>query len=144
MIRNSRLVKPSNEFVIFAEFNVTFKYLILGLHCSWWRWRRIWFCFTWTKFCYKKISNDFETSQICGQIIGSFWIISSKLSYLLRNGILFPNCSHLLWKKNCSCDWETLLKFEAEDQELAKLLRSLEQYIRTVKGQYNFWNRILF
>ena len=94
MIRNSRLVKPSNEFVIFAEFNVTFKYLILGLHCSWWRWRRIWFCFTWTKFCYKKIPNDFETSQICGQIIGSFWVISGKLSDLQRNVILFQK---LVW-----------------------------------------------
>ena len=136
LTRDSRLVKPSHEFGIFAEFNVTFKYLILGLHCSWWRWRRIWFCFTWTKFCYKKISNDFETSQICGQIIGSFWIISGKLSYLLRNGILFPNCSDLLRKKNVLVIekhfWSSRLKTK-------NLLRSLEQYIRTV-----FWNRIFF
>jgi hypothetical protein len=47
----------------------------------------------------------------------------------------------LLWptmrKKNCS-DWE-LLKFEAEGREFAKFLRSLEQFIQTVKGQNIFW-----
>ena len=29
-------------------------------------------------------------------------------------------------------------------QKFAKLLRSLEQFIRTVKGQNNFWNRLFF
>ena len=32
-----------------------------------------------------------------------------------------------------------LLKFEAESREFAKFLRSLEQFIQTVKGQNNFW-----
>ena len=32
-----------------------------------------------------------------------------------------------------------LLKFEAEGLEFAKILRSLEQFIQTVKGQNNFW-----
>ena len=41
-------------------------------------------------------------------------------------------------KKN-SNDPEKLLKFEAEGRELAKFLRSLEQFIQTVKGQNNFW-----
>ena len=41
--------------------------------------------------------------------------------------------------QNCSNDREKLLKFEAEGQELAKFLRSLEQFIQTVKGQNNFW-----
>ena len=40
---------------------------------------------------------------------------------------------------NCSSDREKLLKFEAEGQEFAKLLRSLEQFIQTKKGQNNFW-----
>ena len=31
------------------------------------------------------------------------------------------------------------LKFEAEDQEFANFLRSLEQFIQMVKGQNNFW-----
>ena len=42
-------------------------------------------------------------------------------------------------RKNCSSDRETLLKFEAEGREFAKFLRSLEQFIQTVKGQNNFW-----
>ena len=41
--------------------------------------------------------------------------------------------------KNCSSDREKLLKFEAECRESAKFLRSLEQFIQTVKGQNNFW-----
>ena len=42
-------------------------------------------------------------------------------------------------KKKCSSDRENLLKFEAEGQEFAKILRSLEQFVQTVKGQNNFW-----
>ena len=42
-------------------------------------------------------------------------------------------------KKKCSYDQEKLLKFEAEGREFTKFLRSLEQFIRTVKGQNNFW-----
>ena len=42
-------------------------------------------------------------------------------------------------RKNCSSDRENLLKFEAEGQEIAKILRLLEQVIQTVKGQNNFW-----
>ena len=45
----------------------------------------------------------------------------------------YQNCSDLLWEKKCSSDQEKLLKFEAE------CLRSLEQFIQTVKGQNNFW-----
>ena len=41
-------------------------------------------------------------------------------------------------RKNCSIDREKLLKFEAEGRESAKNLRSLEQFIPTVTGQYNF------
>ena len=41
-------------------------------------------------------------------------------------------------RKNCSCDGEKLLKFKAEGREFAKFLRSLEQFIQTVKGQNNF------
>ena len=42
-------------------------------------------------------------------------------------------------KKNVFSDREKLLKFEAEGREFAKFLRSLEQFIQTVKGQNNFW-----
>ena len=47
-------------------------------------------------------------------------------------------------RKNCSCDREKLLKFEAEGQEYANFLRSLEQFIQTVKGQNNFWQQKAF
>ena len=42
-------------------------------------------------------------------------------------------------RKNCSSDREKLLKFEAQGREFAQFLRSLEQFIQTVKGQNNFW-----
>ena len=42
-------------------------------------------------------------------------------------------------RKNCSSDREKLLKFEAEGQEFENILRSLEQFIQTVKGQNNLW-----
>ena len=42
-------------------------------------------------------------------------------------------------KKKCSSGREKLLKFEAEGREFAKILRSLEQFIQTEKGQNNFW-----
>ena len=44
--------------------------------------------------------------------------------------------------KNCSSDEDKILKFEAEGREFAKFSRSLEQFIQTVKGQNNFWNRM--
>ena len=42
-------------------------------------------------------------------------------------------------RKNCSSDQENILKFDAEGREFAKCLRSLEQFVQTVKGQNNFW-----
>ena len=42
-------------------------------------------------------------------------------------------------RKNCFSDGEKILKYKAEGQEFAKCLRSLEQFIQTVKGQNNFW-----
>ena len=51
-----------------------------------------------------------------------------------KNDILLPKLF-----RNCSSDREKLLKFEAEGREFAKILRSLEQFVRTVKGQNNFW-----
>ena len=47
-------------------------------------------------------------------------------------------------RKDCSSDREKLLKFEAVGQEIAKILRSLEQFIQTVKGQNNFWYQNAF
>ena len=39
--------------------------------------------------------------------------------------------------KNCSSDREKLWKFKAEGREFAKFLRSIEQFIQTLKGQKN-------
>ena len=36
------------------------------------------------------------------------------------------------------------MKFEAEGREFSKILRSLEQFIQTVKGQNNFWSQNAF
>ena len=41
----------------------------------------------------------------------------------------YQNCSDLLWEKNCSRYRKKNLKFEAEGQEFAKILRSLEQFV---------------
>ena len=42
-------------------------------------------------------------------------------------------------RKKCPSDREKLLKFEAEGREFANVLKSLEQFIQTVKGQNSFW-----
>jgi hypothetical protein len=50
------------------------------------------------------------------------------------------NCSDLLWEKIVlNSVREKLLKLEAEGLEFANFLRTLEQFIQTVKGQNNFW-----
>ena len=36
------------------------------------------------------------------------------------------------------------MKFETEDREFAKILRSLEQFIQTVKGKKDFWYQNAF
>ena len=60
-----------------------------------------------------------------------------------RNGILLPKLFWPIVRKNCSSDREKLLKFETEGWEFAKILRSLEQFIQTVKGQNNFGKKWL-
>ena len=65
--------------------------------------------------------------------------IPSEESTVSEMVFCYQNCSDLLWEKICSSDQEKLLKFEAECQEFAKILRSLEQFIQTVNGQNNFW-----
>ena len=58
---------------------------------------------------------------------------------IMRFGILLPKLFWPTVRRNCSSDWEKLLKFEAEGWECTTFLRSLEQFIQTVKGQKNFW-----
>ena len=42
-------------------------------------------------------------------------------------------------RKNCSSDLENFEIRETEGQEFSNFLRSLEQFIQTVKGQNSFW-----
>ena len=58
------------------------------------------------------------------------------------NGILLPKLFWPTVRKKCFSDREKLSKFRAEGWEFAKFLRSLEQFIQTVKGF--FGNRMLF
>ena len=51
----------------------------------------------------------------------------------------YQNYSDPLWEKIVLVVEKKLLKFEAEGQEFSKILRSLEQFIQTVKGQNNSW-----
>ena len=55
-------------------------------------------------------------------------------SSTLINSNLLPELFWPTVRKKCSSDREKLLKFEAEGQEFANILRSLEQFIQTVKG----------
>ena len=59
-------------------------------------------------------------------------------------GILLSKLFLPTVRKNCSSDREKLLKFEAEGQDFANFLRSLEQFIHTVKCQNNFWQQNAF
>ena len=79
---------------------------------------------------------DFNDCLIFQHTIGKFFW---KCDGHRFNGILLPKLFWSTVRKNCSSDWEKLLKLEAEDQEFAKFLRSLEQFIQAVKGQNNFW-----
>ena len=47
-------------------------------------------------------------------------------------GFYFQNCSDLLWEKNCFCDSEKLLEFEAED--LSNTLEQLEFKLEKING----------
>ena len=60
------------------------------------------------------------------------------------NGILLPKLFWPTVRKSCSGDWEKLLKFEAEGQDFAKLLRSIEKFIQAVKDQSSFWQQNAF
>ena len=56
-----------------------------------------------------------------------------------QKGILFSEIVLTYREKKWSSDQEKLFKFVAEGREFVNFLRSLEQFIQTVKGQNNFW-----
>ena len=102
-----------------------------------------------------------QVSNFCQQRI--FFSNPPSFFYILESNhrkVVFCcyNCLSLPWEKffqvwvTCfPSSWEQeyfvekrLCKFEAVGQEFAKNLRSLEQFIHTVKGQINFWKQNAF
>ena len=88
----------------------------------------------------KEIRDPEDGSQINPPGFCLFFLpFQDDLRYVFYNGILLPKLFWPTVRKNCSRDREKLLKFEAEGREFEIFLRSLEQFIQTVKGQNNFW-----
>ena len=52
----------------------------------------------------------------------------SEIKPLLKMVFFLPKLFCSTVRKNCSCDWEKLLKFEAEGREFAKCLISIKQF----------------
>ena len=75
------------------------------------------------RLTYERYSKYKLDTQAQGTIVKCKWI-----------GFYYQNCSDLLWEKKNSSNREKLLKFKDEGQEFTKFLRSLKQYILTVKG----------
>ena len=67
----------------------------------------------------------------CKYLDSSNDICSDMRKYNFVTKIVLTYC-----QKNCFSDQE---EFEAEGREFAKILRSLEQFIQTMKGPNNFW-----
>ena len=63
---------------------------------------------------------------------GFQWLQSDKWYFVAK--LVLSYCEKKLYQGS-----RKILKFEAEGREFAKYLRSLEQFIQTVKGQNNFW-----
>ena len=64
--------------------------------------------------------------------------ISNHYKKYVTNGILLPKLFRPTVRKNCSSDREKTFEIQAEGQEFAKILRSLGQFVQTVKSQNNF------
>ena len=102
-----------------------------------------------------RLGRELNSVQGTGLLLNSKYVASFKVFVLWQstntkcvlqeiNGILLPKLFWPTVRKKCSSDRENRLKFKAEGQEFAKILRSLEQLIWTLKCQYNFWNKMLF
>ena len=74
---------------------------------------------------WKKQTINWMSRRLFDWNIGKSFLWRAKTNF----GILLPKLFWPTVRKNCSSDREEFLKF----------LRSLEQFIQTVKGQNNFW-----
>ena len=90
---------------------------------------------------FRHFCENIKTSCKIFKVNGIFLKKSRQIAVgqISGNGILLPKLFWTTVRKNCSSDQEKLLKFEAESREFLEFLRSLEQFIQTVKGQNNFW-----
>ena len=68
-----------------------------------------------------KSASDPKTSLVLGEIENDALVFYYK------------NCFDVLWEKIVLAIEKKSLKFEAEGHEFAKILRSIEQFVRTVK-----------
>ena len=82
----------------------------------------------------KRVVIFYSNQKFRTQFLMFFWHKNPEGNCILLPKLFWPTV-----RKNCSSDRDFFLKFEAEGREFAKILRSLEQFIQTVKGQNNFW-----
>ena len=88
-------------------------------------------------FCWCSIQQCKNVGK--GFIQRSSWVTEQLLKSYRKNGILLQKLFWPTVRKNCSSDREKLFKFKAESREFSKILRSLKQFVQTVKGQNNIW-----
>ena len=81
-------------------------------------------------------SSPFSVWLICLSSISSMSF--SLISEILEMVFCYQNCPDLLWEKIVLVIENIFFKFETEGREFPKMLRSVEQFIQTVKGQNNF------
>ena len=101
-----------------------------------------------TYFFYKFVSTylTLKLDEFQSHLMKKKWLISEEFSLEFNlwswhsdiNSILLPKLFLPTVRKKCCCDQEKPLIFEAEGQEFAYFLRSLEQFIQTVEDQNNF------
>ena len=104
--------------------------------------------FLWPSFSNKAMyQNLFNLKFDFFYIYFFIWVLKSVLEIIhlsfekvwLKMVFCYHNCSNLLWERIVLVIKRKPLKVEAEGQEFAKHLRSLLQFVRTVKGQNIFW-----
>ena len=76
-----------------------------------------------------QLSHWYLISNVCRYLRGKQAKQNKTMVRILLPKLFWPTV-----RKKCSSYREKLLKFEAEGQEFPKFLRSLEQFIQTVKG----------
>ena len=80
--------------------------------------------------------------NISNSILTAQFPFRNCLEYkLIGTGILLPKLFWPTVRKNCSTDWEKVLKFEVEHQEFAKICNNL---FKQWKVKTTFGNRMLF